>query len=119
MPAIPEHLTPNHPSQDPMEFIVRQALVAAGVQFDENPSERLDFYLPDQQTYIECKQFYTPRIADQLQLAENVILIQGVGAALAFYALCSASPHDEEDVPLSSTTMDDETFPIDISVGKR
>ena len=66
---------------DPMEEIVRRALVAAGIRFHTdqgggNPSG-LDFVLPDLGIEIEVKRFHSPRIADQMARAENVVAIQG------------------------------------------
>lgn len=47
-------------------------------------SGRLDFYLPDHGVFIECKQFYSERIARQMSSVHNVIVIQGKDAAHAF-----------------------------------
>jgi hypothetical protein len=74
---------------DPVEFIVRNALAMRGVDFTEGDKndDRLDFHLPDLGVSIECKQFFTPRISEQMQRSENVIVIQGVGAAKAFFLM--------------------------------
>lgn len=74
---------------DPVEAIVRAALSKRGIVFTEEElnEHRLDFHLPDMATAIECKQFYTDRITDQLQRFPNVIVIQGLQAARAFHQL--------------------------------
>lgn len=74
---------------DPIEFIVRNALAMRGVDFVEEPHapNGLDFYLPESGVSIECKQFHSPRISEQMSRVPNVIAIQGKDAALAFYAM--------------------------------
>ena len=73
--------------KDPVERIVYDALKRADIEFvgetDVN-AKGLDFYLPDFNLRIECKQFYSPRVCDQMQRVRNVIVIQGVSAAQAF-----------------------------------
>lgn len=51
----------------------------------ERPDNGLDFYLPEFDLYVECKRFYTPRIAEQLSRVpeEKVIVVQGKGAFTA------------------------------------
>lgn len=66
---------------DPMERLIADALVFAGVRFvtDEgggNPAG-LDFYLPDSDVHIEVKRLHSPRIAEQMSRAPNVIAAQG------------------------------------------
>jgi hypothetical protein len=74
--------------RDPVEEIVADALTAAGVPFvredDELNTAALDFYLPDDNLFIEVKQFHSPRIAAQMERAANVIAIQGIAAAQWF-----------------------------------
>lgn len=65
---------------DPMETLVAEALDRAGVPYvtdagGGNPSG-LDFRLPNG-VEIEVKRFHTPRIAEQMARAENVIAVQG------------------------------------------
>ncbi len=69
---------------DPVEKIVAEALTERGFKFDRDNAVDLDFYLPSTGVYIECKQFHTPRAIEQMARVPNVILIQGVAAALAF-----------------------------------
>lgn len=75
---------------DPMERIVADALDAAGISYATdlgggNPSG-LDFRLAGG-VEIEVKRFHSPRIAEQMSRAENVIAIQGIEAARFFAAL--------------------------------
>ncbi len=73
---------------DPVETIVRDALEARGVKYTVgHETHALDFDLPDLGCQIECKQFHTPRISDQLSRHADVIVIQGMGAARAFAKL--------------------------------
>lgn len=64
----------------PIEAIIAEALETAGLEFETNKLG-LDFYLPDIDLYIECKQFYAPRIAEQMARADNIIVVQGRRAA--------------------------------------
>lgn len=78
----------NRPT-DPIEAMVFDALVDAGVKFemaDENKA-RLDFFLPGIGVYVEVKQFHSPRIAEQMSRAKDVIAIQGRWAAAMFCGL--------------------------------
>lgn len=66
---------------DPMEIAIRDALQSADIRFvtdddGQNPKS-LDFYLPDLDVHIEVKQFHTPRVAEQMARADNVIVAQG------------------------------------------
>jgi len=89
----------------PVEKLVRDALIRAGVEFkyetDFSPEERqagvLDFYLPESDTWIECKQFHADRVVNQLRDRENVILIQGMDAARAFFRLLVRHDRYHED----------------------
>lgn len=72
---------------DPAEIRVADGLAIAGIAFVhelENPEQRFDFYLPDYKLYIECKQFSTPRTAEQIKDREDIIVVQGKHAAEAF-----------------------------------
>jgi len=40
-------------------------------------NQRLDFYLPDHDIYIEVKKFHTDRVLKQLESQDNIILVQG------------------------------------------
>lgn len=86
---------------DPIELIVADGLRKAGVAFvheSDNKGQMLDFYLPQQQVFIECKQFSTDRTAAQIAGIPNVIVVQGRIAAETFAALLHdrsvASEHD-------------------------
>lgn len=73
---------------DPVEAVIEKALADAKIRFERGRGQPvdagLDFYLPDLGIYIECKQFHTERIAEQMSRAENVIAIQGMKAAIIF-----------------------------------
>lgn len=65
---------------DPMEQIIADALDEAGIGYTAdfgsgNPSG-LDFRLHNG-IEIEVKRFHTPRIAEQMSRAPNVIAVQG------------------------------------------
>lgn len=75
---------------DPIEQMVREALDAAGIEYVEEEDQRangLDFYLVNVGVHIEVKQFHTPRIAAQMERADDVIAIQGRWAAEVFCGL--------------------------------
>lgn len=78
---------------DPIERIIEGALAKAKVRFVREGVDPtlppLDFYLPDHGLFIEVKQFHSDRIAAQMKQADNVIAIQGRGAALAFADMIS------------------------------
>ncbi len=79
---------------DPIELIVAEGLIAAGIRYErEESGHLLDFYLPDFAIYIEVKQFPTERSFSQLAKSEhlNTILIQGRHAAHAFVRLIAGS----------------------------
>src|SRR5690242_12184285 len=78
---------------DPLEQIIADALDVAEMDYitDEgggNPSN-LDFRLHNG-VEIEVKRFHTPRIADQMGRAENVIAAQGEQAVRFLAELISA-----------------------------
>lgn len=66
---------------DPMEAIIAHALDSAGEPYvtdlgGGNPTN-LDFALTERRVEIEVKRFHTPRIAEQMSRADNVIVAQG------------------------------------------
>lgn len=71
---------------DPMELLIAEALEAAGVEY-EYERLGLDFYLPALDLFIEVKRFHSPRIAGQMERAENVIAVQGLTAVQTMSAL--------------------------------
>jgi hypothetical protein len=80
---------------DPMEVIIAAALDTRGVRYiheseGKEKTDGLDFYLPEFGTYIELKRLYAPRIVTQMERVNNVIVIQGMEAALAFESLLAA-----------------------------
>lgn len=68
---------------DELEKQVAECLYAAGIPF-EHTGQRLDFYLPDHDIYIEVKRYHSERAAAQLAAFDNVILLQGVKAVQTF-----------------------------------
>lgn len=79
MPEPSHHYSPNLPS-DPLERIVAVALNNAGIKYIMNVN-RLDFYLPEHNVYIEVKRAATDRIIEQCERVPNVIVVQGIVAA--------------------------------------
>jgi len=76
---------------DPVEQIVERGLQRAGLDYvtghgGDNPTG-LDFFVPQLGVAIEVKRFHTPRIAEQMSRAENVIAIQGKESAEFFARL--------------------------------
>jgi hypothetical protein len=75
---------------DYLELAVARNLTRLNIRFiheSENKSQMLDFYLPDNDVYIEVKQFHTERVINQLASQENVILLQGRKAIHYFNSL--------------------------------
>lgn len=77
-------------SNDPVERAVEALLKDGGVKYERHNSARLDFYLPDFDIYIECKQFPTERIVEQLGRAECVVVIKGRRTVAALRDLIKA-----------------------------
>jgi hypothetical protein len=72
---------------DFLENSLVKQLISKGISFfreGENKEQRLDFYLPEYDVYIEVKQYHTDRVSQQLASQENVILIQGKKAMKFF-----------------------------------
>lgn len=65
---------------DEQERKIGEAFKSKGIDFiheSEDPSQKLDFYLPWYNVYIEVKQYHAERIGRQMASADNVIAIQG------------------------------------------
>jgi hypothetical protein len=66
---------------DPMELLIAEALNHTGASYTTDygagNDARLDFYLVDYDVYIEVKRMHSPRIAEQMSRAPNVIVAQG------------------------------------------
>jgi hypothetical protein len=80
--------------RDPMERMIAEALDEACIAYSvegEN-GQRLDFYLPEHELFIEVKQFHSDRIASQLRDTPNVIVAQGRPAVTALAALLRTMP---------------------------
>lgn len=81
---------------DPMEQLIEDALNAGSFRYVKEGSvkgsgQTLDFFLPDLGIYIEVKQFHSPRIADQMARAPNVIAAQGRPAVEMLARLLAAA----------------------------
>lgn len=80
---------------DPMERMVEDALLEAGVAFEPNRDGggryNLDFYLPEYEVAIEVKRFHSDRIAEQMSRAPNVIALQGEEAIQLFCKLLAGA----------------------------
>lgn len=83
---------------DPIEKMLAAAFDAAGIAYIHESEDvagltkGLDFFLPGFETHVEVKQFHSPRIAKQMSRADNVIAIQGRGAAASFVAMLNWTP---------------------------
>lgn len=74
---------------DPIERIVADALRDAEITFiheseDDAATKGLDFYLPGRDVFVECKAYHTERTGPQMARVDNIIVIQGKRAAMAF-----------------------------------
>jgi hypothetical protein len=79
---------------DHLEKKLAEALDEVDIQFvheSESKDQKLDFYLPAFNVYMEVKQFHADRIARQMSSKDNVIAIQGADAVemLMFFILRS------------------------------
>jgi hypothetical protein len=61
---------------------VEELLIKTNIKYTRN--QRLDFYLPDYDVYIEVKQYHSHRSIEQLASQENIILLQGKKAVEFF-----------------------------------
>lgn len=80
---------------DPMERLVEDALIDAGIPFvadrDGGTAHNLDFHLPDHDVAIEVKRMHSPRVAEQMSRADNVIVAQGEAAVRLLAAAIRSS----------------------------
>lgn len=67
---------------DDLEKRVAEILSRKGIKFTHESykgiDQRLDFFLPEYDIYIEIKKFHTDRVLEQLKSQDNIILIQGI-----------------------------------------
>lgn len=70
---------------DELEEKIGQALQEANILFTKN--QRLDFFLPDFDVFIEVKKYHSDRSSSQLASEENVILLQGAKSISFFCKL--------------------------------
>lgn len=83
------NLRPLHIS-NPLEIEIANALNEKGIRFiheSQAVEQRIDFYLPEFNIYIEVKEYYSERSDKQLKANDEIILIQGKKAMFAFLAL--------------------------------
>ena len=59
------------------ELLTRKAIKFVHEGYKNGINQRLDFYLPDHDIYIEVKKFHTDRVLKQLESQDNIILVQG------------------------------------------
>lgn len=77
-------------TDDPVELMLARALLERKIDFiheSKNKEQRLDFYLPEIDLFIEVKRFSTPRTAKQIEGYTNVMVLQGIEAVQAFIKL--------------------------------
>lgn len=85
-------------AHDPLERILEQALIDAGIRYqletERSHDHGLDFHLPDHDIAIEVKAMHTPRVERQLERYRDVILLQGRKSVEAFAHLirCGVFP---------------------------
>lgn len=75
---------------DHLEEMVGRALFDAGIKFihdSQGGGQRLDFFLPKHDIYIEIKQYHSDRISEQLMLRNNIIVLQGINSVKCFVSL--------------------------------
>ena len=96
-------------AHDPLEKIVEEALIEAGIRYEleaeSTAGHRLDFHLPDFDIAIEVKAFHTPRIDKQLERHGQVILLQGKNAVEGFAALLRTGLFHPGQVPLGEGSI--------------
>lgn len=89
---------------DPMEAIIAEALdeakIAYVTDFGGNNPSGLDFSIPELGIEIEVKRFHSPRIAEQMSRADNVIALQGEQAVRLFASMLRDSARVDEKPPV-------------------
>ncbi len=82
---------------DPLEKIIYDLLlnkkivvIRDGEKGKHGATKHLDFYIPDNDVYIEVAAAYTTRKIEQLSRGENVIYVQGKKAVKFFELLTKA-----------------------------
>ncbi len=73
--------------QNPLEVSIESVLTELNIRFEREGLHRLDFFLPDFNTYIEVKEYHTDRVNQQLKDHAEVILVQGKQAVETFCKL--------------------------------
>lgn len=93
---------------DPVEKIIAEGLSAAGIPFVHNSqgnTKGLDFYLPDFDIYIETA-IGPAQLDRSIGGAENIIVIQGMKAAITFLHLIEPPAASRSWQPISTAPKD-------------
>lgn len=72
---------------DNLEEAVGTHLIEQGIEFvheSQNKDQRLDFYIPEHDVFIEVKKFHSPRINAQMETQNDIIVLQGKLAVKLF-----------------------------------
>lgn len=99
------------PFSDHLEKSVAQVLYNKGIKFvyeSEDKDQRLDFYLPDADVYIEIKQYHSERISNQLSTQDNVIVLQGKKAVSLFEEMLQGKDLRHESYEIAKLLAEDE-----------
>lgn len=80
----------NYHYGDKLEKQIGDTLANDNIKF-ERKNQRLDFFLPKYDIYIEVKKYHSNRAIAQLATQDNVILIQGVKAVKLFCGILNNS----------------------------
>lgn len=75
---------------DELEKDIADLLDKRGIEFvheSEFPGQRLDFFLPGYEIYIEVKKYYSDRVLRQMEIHDNVIVVQGKKAVAFLKAI--------------------------------
>ena len=87
---------------DFLEKRVEHILIDRGVKYttEKCNGQRLDFYLPGYDVYIEVKQYFSERSNDQLHSQDNIILIQGKKSISFLESLlsCPLTPNNSNPI---------------------
>lgn len=76
---------------DELEELIGDTLTSCDIRFER--SQRLDFFLPDHDVYLEVKKYHSDRSSSQLSSQDNVILIQGAKSVKFICHILKLSKH--------------------------
>ena len=89
------------PMEQHIEFALREIYEPFETDIGGGNEAGLDFYLPSKGVHIEVKRFHSPRIAEQMSRADNVIVAQGE-EAVRYLAYLIRSSHGALYGPVDS-----------------